>query len=203
MQVTYGSLKQMLLTEDLKMANEKLCEAACPIARSLGRIGDGWSILILRDSLSGLTRFDEFQRSCNIATNILSQRLKNLVDNGFLEKVCYNKKPPRYEYYPTEMTKKFRVVLIAMAEWGSYYFSPEGKQIQLVEKKTQRLINPILVDKETGKEITSEDYETIIGPAASPDIKYIFQYIAKKNSLGITEKFLPPSSRINPVSDSH
>ena len=68
------------------MKNEPLCHAPCPIARSLGRIGDSWSIMILRDAFAGFTRFDEFQKSSNVAPNILSRRLKELVDDGLLEK---------------------------------------------------------------------------------------------------------------------
>ncbi|MGK5561227.1 winged helix-turn-helix transcriptional regulator [Klebsiella pneumoniae] len=60
------------------MKNEPLCHAPCPIARSLGRIGDSWSIMILRDAFAGFTRFDEFQKSSNVAPNILSRRLKEL-----------------------------------------------------------------------------------------------------------------------------
>ena len=78
------------------MKNEPLCHAPCPIARSLGRIGDSWSIMILRDAFAGFTRFDEFQKSSNVAPNILSRRLKALVDDGLLEKVCYSSTPPRY-----------------------------------------------------------------------------------------------------------
>ncbi|HEE1244115.1 TPA: helix-turn-helix transcriptional regulator, partial [Klebsiella pneumoniae] len=55
------------------MKNEPLCHAPCPIARSLGRIGDSWSIMILRDAFAGFTRFDEFQKSSNVAPNILSR----------------------------------------------------------------------------------------------------------------------------------
>jgi DNA-binding HxlR family transcriptional regulator len=42
----------------------------CPIARSLDRVGEWWSILILRDALGGMTRFEEFQKSLAIAPNI-------------------------------------------------------------------------------------------------------------------------------------
>ena len=82
------------------MKNEPLCHAPCPIARSLGRIGDSWSIMILRDAFAGFTRFDEFQKSSNVAPNILSRRLKELVDDGLLEKVCYSSTPPRWTDRP-------------------------------------------------------------------------------------------------------
>ena len=54
----------------------------CPIARSLDCVGEWWSILILRDAFHGLSRFDEFQESLGIASNMLSRRLKALVKSG-------------------------------------------------------------------------------------------------------------------------
>jgi hypothetical protein len=47
---------------------------ACPVARSLERVGEWWSILIIRDALHGFTRFDEFQKSLNIAPNMPARR---------------------------------------------------------------------------------------------------------------------------------
>lgn len=136
------------------MKNEPLCHAPCPIARSLGRIGDSWSIMILRDAFAGFTRFDEFQKSSNVAPNILSRRLKELVDDGLLEKVCYSSTPPRYEYHLTPRGRDFRMVLLALAEWGNRHFAPEGRQMQLVEMATQRHVEPVMVDKATGKRLS-------------------------------------------------
>lgn len=78
-----------------------------PHRPQLGRIGDSWSIMILRDAFAGFTRFDEFQKSSNVAPNILSRRLKALVDDGLLEKVCYSSTPPRYEYHLTPRGPRF------------------------------------------------------------------------------------------------
>ncbi|HVB18194.1 MAG TPA: helix-turn-helix domain-containing protein, partial [Stellaceae bacterium] len=58
----------------------------CPIARSLERVGEWWSILILRDAFQGLTRFDQFQKSLDIAPNMLARRLVALVESGLLER---------------------------------------------------------------------------------------------------------------------
>ena len=60
------------------------------------------SILIIRDALHGFTRFDEFQKSLNIAPNMLTRRLSALVDAGLLERRRYSERPPRYEYILTE-----------------------------------------------------------------------------------------------------
>ncbi|MCS6086235.1 helix-turn-helix transcriptional regulator [Klebsiella pneumoniae subsp. pneumoniae] len=89
------------------MKNEPLCHAPCPIARSLGRIGDSWSIMILRDAFAGFTRFDEFQKSSNVAPNILSRRLKELVDDGLLEKVCYSSTPAALRIPPHAARPRF------------------------------------------------------------------------------------------------
>ena len=62
----------------------------CPIARSLERVGEWWSILILRDAFAGLTRFDEFQKSLGIAPNMLTRRLASLVEAGMLERRPYS-----------------------------------------------------------------------------------------------------------------
>src|SRR5262249_53577633 len=67
------------------MRRTSLAHAECPIARALDAIGDWWSLLIIRDALLGLRRFGEFQRSLGLAKNILTVRLRALVDRGILE----------------------------------------------------------------------------------------------------------------------
>ncbi|PDO84476.1 winged helix-turn-helix transcriptional regulator [Kosakonia pseudosacchari] len=173
------------------MKNEPLCNAPCPIARSLGRIGDSWSIIILRDAFAGFTRFDEFQKSANVAPNILSRRLKELVDDGLLEKVSYSTTPPRYEYHLTALGRDFRPVILALVEWGNRHFSPEGAQIELVERETQRPVETILIDKATGEPITPEKYALVPGPAAAPVIHYRHDYLQRKHAGDNTQKFAP------------
>jgi DNA-binding HxlR family transcriptional regulator len=62
----------------------------CPIARSLERVGEWWSILILRDAFAGMTRFEEFRESLGIAPNMLTRRLNALVEAGLLERQRYS-----------------------------------------------------------------------------------------------------------------
>lgn len=86
----------------------------CPAARALERVGEWWSILILRDAFHGLSRFDEFQTSLGIAPNILTRRLKHLTENGLLERCRYNERTPRYEYRLTPQGRDFFPVLAAL-----------------------------------------------------------------------------------------
>ncbi len=80
------------------MQRKSFGKMPCPIARSLERVGEWWSILIIRDALHGFTRFDEFQKNLNIAPNMLTRRLSALVDAGLLRRLRYSERPPRYEY---------------------------------------------------------------------------------------------------------
>jgi DNA-binding HxlR family transcriptional regulator len=149
------------------MQRKSFGKMACPIARSLDRVGEWWSILIIRDAFHGFTRFDQFQKSLNIAPNMLARRLSALVDGGLLERRRYSERPPRYEYILTEMGRDFRPVLIAMTAWGNRHFAPEGASILLVDKKTQRVADPVLVDRRSGRALNERDFVFAAGPAAS------------------------------------
>ena len=115
------------------MQRKSLDNMPCPIARSLERVGEWWSILILRDALHGMTRFDEFQKSLGIAPNMLTRRLNALVDAGLLERRRYSERPPRDEYVLTARGRDFRPVLIALLAWGNKHFAPEGASVQLID----------------------------------------------------------------------
>jgi len=125
----------------------------CPIARGLDRVGEWWSILILRDAFHGLTRFDQFQKSLGIAPNILSRRLHALVEAGLLEKVRYNDRPPRDEYVLTPVGQDFRPVLWAMLAWGNKHFMPDGQQVVLLDSATGLQADPVMMDGNSGKRL--------------------------------------------------
>src|SRR6266567_1863948 len=123
----------------------------CPIARSLERVGEWWSMLILRDASLGLTRFDQFQESLGIAPNILTRRLKALVEAGLLERRRYSERPPRDEYVLTVRGRDFRPVLLALLAWGNKHFAPEGASVQLADRETGAIADPVLVDRVNGR----------------------------------------------------
>src|SRR6201996_3475822 len=108
----------------------------CPIARSLERVGEWWSILILRDAFQGLTRFNQFQESLAIAPNMLTRRLNALVESGLLERHRYSERPVREEYLLTDLGRDFRPVLWALLAWGNKHFSPDGHVVDLVDRQT-------------------------------------------------------------------
>ena len=149
------------------MRRKRLGRSQCPIARGLERVGEWWSILILRDAMNGLTRFDEFEKSLGIAPNMLTRRLRSLVDAGLLARRRYRARPARYEYRLTERGRDFRPVLIAFLAWGNRHFAPEGASVLLACRKSGKIAVPTLVDGATGRPLSDRDYELVPGPAAS------------------------------------
>ncbi|HTW53101.1 MAG TPA: helix-turn-helix domain-containing protein [Stellaceae bacterium] len=148
------------------MQHKSFGEMSCPVARTLERVGDWWTILILRDAFHGLTRFDEFQKSLDIAPNILSRRLAALVEDGLLRRQRYQDHPPREEYVLTEKGRDFRSVVLAMLAWGNRHYAPDGKSVVLIDGETGREVDPVLVDPVTGRSVTEYPYRTVAGPAA-------------------------------------
>ncbi|MDO6415673.1 helix-turn-helix domain-containing protein [Sphingomonas sp. BIUV-7] len=132
----------------------KECEGPCPVARGLARVGDAWSMLILRDAGFGLTRFDQFRSHLGIAPNILTRRLRALTEAGLLEKRRYSERPPRDEYVLTQAGRDFLPVLLVIGEWGRAHHG-EGGTTYSVDAETGRRLEPVVVDKATGRPIGS------------------------------------------------
>ena len=144
---------------------------ACPIARSLERVGEWWSILILRDAFYGLTRFDEFRKNLGVAPNMLTRRLNALVEAGMLERHRYQDHPPRDEYLLTARGRDFHPVLLALLAWGNRQFAPEGASVQIARTDTGTRVDPIVVDRATGRPIAGPGFTLAPGPAADARLR--------------------------------
>ncbi len=153
------------------MQRKSFAGMECPIARGLERVGEWWSILILRDAFHGLTRFDQFQKSLPIATNMLTRRLNALVEAGLLERRRYSERPPRDEYVLTDRGREFRPVLIALMAWGNRHFAAEGISSQLVDVETGAPADPVMIDRTSGRPIDDRHFKFAPGPAASDGVR--------------------------------
>jgi DNA-binding HxlR family transcriptional regulator len=93
--------------------------SACAVANTLDRVGDKWSLLLVRDMLAGKTTFGHFLESPEgIPTNILADRLKRLERFGIITRAAYQEHPVRYAYSLTAEGKQLGRVLRALADWG-------------------------------------------------------------------------------------
>jgi DNA-binding HxlR family transcriptional regulator len=153
------------------MQRKDFGEMQCPIARSLERVGESWSILILRDAFQGMTRFDQFQKSLGIAPNMLTRRLNSLVESGLLERRRYSERPPRDEYVLTPRARDFRPVMWALIAWGNKHFAPEGESIVVVDAETGTHAEPVIVDRVSGRPLREPDFKVVAGPAANERVR--------------------------------
>jgi len=144
------------------MKNKNYNDMQCPIARCLDHIGEWWSLLIIRDAFRGYKRFDEFQKSLGIATNILTRRLKGLVESGILEKKPYGESKNRFEYILTPQGQALSPVLMTMMQWSNNHIESNEPMSQVVNIQTKEVAELVLIDKKTGLEITPEKYEVVV-----------------------------------------
>lgn len=171
----------------------------CPVARSLERVGEWWSILILRDALLGLTRFCEFQKSLGIAPNMLARRLQSLVEGGLLERRQCQDSPEKFEYVPTEQGRDFSDVLLALTAWGNKHLAPEGPSIVLIDRETSAVADPFLVDRVSGRPLSDPSFRYAAGPAADESTRRRVEEIERRAAAaaGRAAEIRPP-----PIADA-
>jgi DNA-binding HxlR family transcriptional regulator len=91
----------------------------CPIAKTLDVIGDRWTLLIIRDLLRGIHKYQDLLDSLNgISTNLLAERLARLTEEGLVVRTLYSQKPPRAAYHLTEQGQQLAAVVDSLFEWG-------------------------------------------------------------------------------------
>lgn len=107
------------------MLGRRYDEQDCSIARALEVVGERWTLLILRESFLGTSRFDDFQHRLGIARNVLQARLEKLVAEGVIEREPYQERPVRYEYRLTQEGRDLLPVLVALLQWGDRHRAPD------------------------------------------------------------------------------
>ena len=98
----------------------------CSVARTLEVVGERWTLLILRDAMMGVTRFEVFLRRIGMAPNILTKRLRALTEAGIMERRIYQERPPRHEYVLTDEGKELFPVVMGLMRWGDAHLSAKG-----------------------------------------------------------------------------
>lgn len=92
----------------------------CPLGAALDVVGDRWTLLVVRDLLSGKRRYGEFLTSPErITTSILANRLRRLEHAGLVRTVAYQRHPPRHEYHLTDTGRQLLPAIRALAHWGA------------------------------------------------------------------------------------
>ncbi len=136
----------------------------CSIARSLELVGDRWTLLIVRDLILGLSRFDEFVESLGIASNVLTDRLKRLVEEEIAERIPYSERPDRFEYRLTAKGRELGPVLLALMQWGDRHVSKKPPRI--ARRRSDRSRVSVALVAADGSPVTPGDLELVPGPGA-------------------------------------
>jgi DNA-binding HxlR family transcriptional regulator len=103
------------------MKRKCLHASPCPVARALDTIGDWWTLLILRDAFDGLKRFNIIQKNLGIPRNILTARLRLLVERGILAIAPASDGSVYREYVLTDKGRDLIPVISALRNWGEQH----------------------------------------------------------------------------------
>ena len=132
--------------------------AECPIARSLDAIGDWWSLLIIREALFGVSRFGEFQKKLRLAKNILTVRLRTLVDQGILATAPAADGSAYQEYQLTPKGRGVFPILVALRQWSEEFDEhPDQIATILVDRDKGRPVRKLELHSQDGRQLTSAD----------------------------------------------
>jgi DNA-binding HxlR family transcriptional regulator len=147
-----------------RVERKSFADMHCSVAQCLEVVGEWWSMLIIRDSFLGVTRFDQFQERLGIARNILNQRLNRLVEAGVLDRVAYSDHPPRYDYKLTAKGRDLWPIVTAMRQWGDKYAAPDGPPLRVVHNKCDKVTHLVITCSACGEPLTARNVRAIRGP---------------------------------------
>ncbi len=143
-----------------------MTQQTCSIARSLEVLGERWTFLILREALSGTSRFADFRVALGVAPDVLSDRLATLVAAGVLEKRPYREPGSRARdsYHPTPAGRDLQVVLGALQQWGDAHRPYELGPTVVRRTPDDRPVHVAFVDDE-GHEVPLDEVRFVRTPA--------------------------------------
>jgi len=147
------------------MRRTRFEEWNCSIARATDILGDWWTPLVIREAFWGTRRFDDFVDHLGIGRNILAERLHRLTDEGIFDKVAYRERPARYEYRLTDKGRALFGVIAALHRWGNDWLATDaGPPVEMVDRRTGHVINPVVVDEQTGEPLDPRQITARPGP---------------------------------------
>jgi DNA-binding HxlR family transcriptional regulator len=105
----------------------------CSIARALDHVGARSTLLLLREAFYGTTRFDDFAERVGLSESVTAARLRELVDEGLLERQAYRDpgQRTRYEYRLTPKGAELLPALAALMQWGDRWLTENGGPVEL------------------------------------------------------------------------
>jgi DNA-binding HxlR family transcriptional regulator len=151
----------------MAMKRTSLAGDECPIARALDVFGDWWSLLIIRDAMLGRRRFGEFQASLGLAKNILTTRLRALIERGILTTVPASDGSVYQDYVLTPKGRGLFPIMVALRQWSEEFDEhPEEIGTILVDRAKGKPVKKLALHAQDGRLLSAAD--TILKPRAKP-----------------------------------
>jgi DNA-binding HxlR family transcriptional regulator len=138
----------------------------CSVSRTLQLLGDKWIFVILREAFFGVRHYDRFQANLGIATNILSDRLKTLVQSGVMKKKRDEEDGRRMVYGLTQKGLELFSVTLALMQWGDRWLADEdGPPLILHHTKCGHTLLPVMSCAHCKEPVNAFDVTYEEGPA--------------------------------------
>jgi DNA-binding HxlR family transcriptional regulator len=146
----------------------------CSIAGVMGAIGDRWGLVILRDLVCGLSRYEDFRQSSGVTNATLSDRLKHLEANGLVERRRYQVNPERFEYVLTQKGWQIAPVMPVLAQIGDRLGVSGASEppMTFVNRKTGAEVRWSFIDQDTGEQVSPADLAIKEGPGADDRVRW-------------------------------
>jgi DNA-binding HxlR family transcriptional regulator len=142
----------------------------CSIASALEVVGERWSLLIVREVMLGVRRFDEIQADLGIARNVLQTRLARLTEHGVLDRHLYRERPPRYEYRLTDKGLDLWPTMVALMQWGDRHaLAADGPPVLIEHRGCGGAVDEHRICSSCGARLTVRDVVAHAGPGARPE----------------------------------
>lgn len=143
----------------MKGKKADMSETDCGIARTLQVVGEWWTLLIIRNAFRGQRRFGEFQKSLGLAKNILSVRLKKLVDEGIFRIEPDSESALSHLYILTPKGEQLGVVLVALWQWGKENcFEPKEMRFTMVDTVNEQPLARLHLTTQNGEILGPSDF---------------------------------------------
>ncbi len=146
----------------------------CSIAGVMAAIGDRWGLVILRDLVCGLSRYEDFRQSSGVTNTTLSDRLKHLEAHGLIERRPYQANPERFEYLLTQKGWQIAPMMPVLAQIGDRLgvSGADAPPMTFVNRKTGAEVRSSFIDQETGDVVNPADLEIKPGPGADDLVRW-------------------------------
>lgn len=173
------------------MERSSFTDFSCSIARTLEVIGEWWTLLILRDLFLGFERFDDIQRNLGVASNILTARLKKMMEQGIVERRTDAEDKRVWRYSLTRQGRDLYPVLLALTAWGDKWRTTEGRQALLVRHQhCGHVTSAVPFCVMCKEELQLEDIRFEAGPGGkeAPGTALMGQVLGRPKELDSTQK---------------